>query len=236
MANNLHFHSSVLSQLEQLLPDERVSRLHVLALFVVGLQASGSVHFGHIVRRWSMVAGQLPSLVQRLHRFVCNPRVVVSTLYAPVARALLSGRQGSTLQLVMDATKVGLKGEQGCRLLTLSLCYHKRTLPLAFSVHAGPLGQVNVQEQIVLLERVLAVLPAQCQVVLMADAGFEARELVRWLQESTGRIAVGRRGLRAARCPAHPARSDELSGTGCALRGPSDCRLLFDPPLGERRG
>jgi hypothetical protein len=60
-----------------------------LALFLTGLYLAGSVHLPFIVRKWP-TPGKIPSLVNRLRRFLGNPRVCVRDYYRPVAESLVS--------------------------------------------------------------------------------------------------------------------------------------------------
>ena len=85
MPNNLQYYYKVLNQLGHWLPEERITRLRNLALLIVGLHLSGAIHLGLIVRKW-LVVGKIPSLVNRLHRFLVNPRVRVRDWHEPITR------------------------------------------------------------------------------------------------------------------------------------------------------
>ncbi len=199
--HNLAVHSRFLAELRQLLPDVRRTTLNNLALMVLGLQTGKSIHLGQIGAHLPGVTGKHPSLANRMHRFVCNPRVEVSTHYAPVARLLLGRmaqgsrrthqQNASRVLLVMDLTQAG----HFQRMLTISVVWHKRTLPLAWSVCAGTRGGIGVATQTALLAQVQAWLPAHCQPMLLADAGFESLELVHWLQTHQWAMVLRRPGL-----------------------------------------
>lgn len=198
--HNLATHSRFFAELRQLLPDVRRTTLNNLALMVLALQSSKSIHLGQIGAHLPGVTSKNASLANRMHRFVCNKRVGVSTHYAPVARLLL-GRmaqgKGSTLQgpcrvlLVMDVTQAG----RFQRMLTISVVCRKRTLPLAWCVCVGTKGGIGVTAQTALLAQVQAWLPAECQPMLLTDAGFESLELVRWLQAQQWAMVLRRPGL-----------------------------------------
>jgi hypothetical protein len=82
MHDNLRLYDQHLRRLRQLMPQERITRVRNLALLVSGLIQSGSVHLSHIARQWP-TAAKLPSLENRLRRFLSNPRLSVQRLIAP---------------------------------------------------------------------------------------------------------------------------------------------------------
>lgn len=82
MRNNLQLYNNLLGQLCQWLADERITRLRNLALMVTGLYLEKSVHLSFIVGAWP-TAGKEPSLVNRLHRFLPNHRVLPLVYYQP---------------------------------------------------------------------------------------------------------------------------------------------------------
>ena len=96
------------------------------------------------------VTSDLPSLVNRLRCFLDNPSLSVRPYYRPVAESLVSAFRGLPMRLIMYTTKQGFNA----RLLTVSIAYRKRSLPLAWSVHRGQKGWVAVKEQIALLRQV----------------------------------------------------------------------------------
>ena len=189
MRNNLHLYHIVLAQLCQWFPDERITRTRNLALFVTGLALSTAVHLPMVVRKWP-VAGQLPSLVNRLRRFLDNPRVDVRSWYRPVAEQLVQSFAGQRIRLVVDCTKVGFN----FRLLTISIAYRKRTLPLAWSVHRGRKGHVRSAEQIALFAHVRTLLPQNSEVWVVGDTGFQTVPLLRWFQRQHWHFVIRQQG------------------------------------------
>jgi hypothetical protein len=186
MHDNLRLYDQHLRRLRQLVPEERITRVRNLALLVSGLIQSGSVHLSHIARQWP-TAAKLPSLENRLRRFLCNSRLSVPRLYRPVARRLLerfqvqgsAGRAGAApIRLILDVTQVG----PAARLLSLSLAYKKRALPLCWSVHRGVKGHVQAEHAITLLEQIRPLLTPDAQVWVLGDSGFGQIELMRYLR------------------------------------------------------
>lgn len=89
MTNNLHRYHKTVCQLCQWLPGERITRVRDMALLLVGLQQSRGIHLSQIVNQWPSVVGKLPSLVNRLGRFLRNPQVEVRRWYEPLAHLLV---------------------------------------------------------------------------------------------------------------------------------------------------
>jgi hypothetical protein len=197
MRNNLQIYHIVLNQICQWLPEERVTRQRNMALLITGLFLGAAVHMPKIVRKWPVV-GKLPSLVNRLRRFLNNPRVVVKEWYRPVAKELVQPFAGGRIRLVVDCTKVGFY----FRLLTISIAYRKRTLPLAWSVHRGRKGHIKAEEIIALFDYVAQLLPENSQIWVVGDTGFQSVQLLRWFMRrhwhfvirQQGRIKVYRAG------------------------------------------
>lgn len=197
MPHNLRLYHTVLHQLCQWLPDERITRQRNMALFITGLFFGLNIHLSHIVSEWPIWAKEV-SLVNRLRRFLDNHRVDVRAWYRPVAEQIVRAFAGHQLRLIVDCTKVGTN----YRLMTISLAYRKRTLPLVWSVHAGRKGHVVTSAQIALFAEVARLIPRSAEVWVVADAGFQGVPLLRWLYKrgwhfvirQQGRIKVRRSG------------------------------------------
>jgi hypothetical protein len=189
MRNNLRLYYSTLARLTKWLPHERITRRRNLALFVTGLYLARSVHLSYVTRKWP-VPGTLPSLANRLRRFLDNPRVDVRQLYEPVARQLLRAFTGQPLRLVIDCTKLGFH----FRLMTVSLAYRKRTLPLAWSVHRGSKGTVAVTQQVALLRYVRRLIPPHSPVWVLADSGFQHVPLLRCIRRQGWHFVIRQTG------------------------------------------
>lgn len=178
MQNNLYLYHKILDQLCQWLPEERITRKRNLALLVTGLYLSASVHLSKIVRKWP-VPGKLPSLTNRLRRFLDNERVTETDYFAPLARPLLAAFANQPIRLIIDTTQVG----RHFRALVVGVAYRKRCLPLVWSAHAGASGNVAMSEVIRLLEQVRAWLPEGAQVTLLGDTAFRPSDRLYWLRE-----------------------------------------------------
>lgn len=197
MQTNLQIYHRVLNQLCQWLPGERITRKRNMALLVMGLYLSRAVHLSMVVRNWPSRSKE-PSLVNRLRRFLDNRQVDVRSWYHPLAQQLVRQFTGQPLRLVVDCTKVGLD----FRLLSISLCYRRRTLPLAWSVHRGSRGHVTVEQQLALFRYVGQLIPPHSEVWVLGDTGFQTVPLIQWLCQrgwhfvlrQQGRITVQQSG------------------------------------------
>lgn len=180
MRDNLRLYHRILDHMHRFLPTERITRLRNLALLMSGLFLARKVHLAHIVRKWP-VPGRLCSLTNRLRRFLDNPRLDVAALYAPLAQ-LLIGRFETVetpLRLILDVTKLGRRH----RLLTVSLGYRRRALPLAWQVHRGCKGSVTVAAQKALLEQIRPLIAVDKAVLVLGDSAFGQVGLMRYLRQ-----------------------------------------------------
>lgn len=200
MTNNLQLYHKTINQLRQWLPDERITRVRNMALLLVGLTSARGIHLSQIVNQWPQVAGKVPSLVNRLGRFLRNPRVEVRTWYEPLAKHLISQFKGRPLRLIIDCTKVGLH----FRMLSISIAYKKRALPLVWSIHRGRKGHVGYKAQLELLEYLFELIDDEAEVWLLGDAGFESVHLFNWLSEHNWHFVLRHPGKNKVRWPGQP--------------------------------
>lgn len=199
MHPSLHLYHNMVRQIAQWLPNERVTRQRNVALLVTGLYLSGSVHLSQIVRRWP-VPGKIPSLSNRLRRFLSRTQQTAQTYYQPLLAQTVWLLSGHRLLLVMDLTQVGKRH----RALVVTVVYRRRTLPLAWRLFAGDTGNVPVSEQIKLLERIYQVVPSGTEVCLVGDAGFRAGDLLAWLQTHEWHYVIRQRPESCVRAETYP--------------------------------
>lgn len=199
MPNNLQTYHKTLNQLCQWLPKERVTRLRNMALLMLGLQLSGAVNLPLVVRKWP-VPGKIPSLTNRLRRFLNNKHLHVRDWYHPLAQQLVRAFAGQEIRLVIDCTKVGFH----YRMMTIGMADKKRTLPLVWSIHKGRKGHVGLEEQLKLFKYVQTLLPARAKVWVMADAGFESIYLASWLRRQGWSFVIRQNGRTQVRWQGQP--------------------------------
>lgn len=189
MRDNLRVYDTMITRIRKLLPGERMTRVRNLALFLTGLYLAQAIHLALIVRKWH-VPGTIPSLANRLRRFLDNPRLNVRDYYRPVAQSLVGVFRGVPIRLIIDTTVLGF----GARLLMVSIAYRKRALPLVWSVHRGKKGWVAVKKQIALLRQAAALIPAGSEVWLLGDCEFQHVPLLSWLEKQGWHYVLRQQG------------------------------------------
>jgi hypothetical protein len=160
-----------------------------MALFVTGLYLSGQPHLSKVVRKWPLW-GKLPSLTNRLWRFLNNPKVVVEDWYEPVAQTIVRHLPAGAITLVVDTTKVGFYH----RVLSISVAFKKRTLPLTWSVRRGRKGHTKVDEQLALFNKVAKMLPENLEIWVVGDSEFQSVRLLRWFRRRHWHFVIRQQG------------------------------------------
>ena len=159
---------SLHSYLLQRIPDDCDTRLTNLIYLMMGMFQSRSIQLNLIARKTPIRAKKL-SIVKRFERFLKNPGVRVRKWFHPFAEALLlSAANAGQVHLMIDASKVAF----GFRLLMVSLAYHRRSLPIAWTWCVGSRGQSSTATKVKLLEYVYRLLPRQARVTLVGDCEF----------------------------------------------------------------
>ena len=189
MPTTLQLYHKMKHQLYQWLPGERKTRLQNMALFLTGLYLSGQPHLSKIVRKWPLL-GKLPSLTNRLWRFLNNPRVAVATWYAPVVAEIISRVPKGPITLVVDTTKVGFHH----RVMSIGMAFKKRTLPLVWSVRRGRKGHTTVDEQLGLFKKVAKMLPQKTEIWVVGDTEFQSVRLLRWFRRRNWHFVIREQG------------------------------------------
>lgn len=210
MRDNLRLYHTILQHMLRFLPHERITRLRNLALVMSGLFLARSVHLGLIVRKWPLAA-KLPSLENRLRRFLSNTAIDSVRLYTPVVRLLLGRFEGTTtpLRLLLDTTQLGRRH----RLYTVSLAWRRRALPLAFCVVGKPKGHLNVREQKALLRRIAPLMTHFPAVYILGDSEFGQVELMRYCRRQGWHFVLRLRGHYAVR----PVDDEQPGGPLCRI-------------------
>jgi hypothetical protein len=121
------------------------------------------------------------SIEMRLRRWVKHEKIEAEAIYLPFALQILEALSTSPLILVMDGSQIG----RGCMVLMVGVLYKKRALPLAWVVYQGKKGHTTAERHIEALKKVLPLIPAESEVVLLGDAEYDTTEMLIWLQEKT---------------------------------------------------
>ena len=189
MRDNLRLYHTITAEISNWLPEERITRVRNLALFLTGLYLSRKVHLSLIARTWHL-PGTIPSLANRLRRFLDNPRICVRDYYRPVAESLVSIFRGQTIRLIIDTTKLGFNTQ----LMTVCIAYRQRALPLAWRVYRAKKGWIAVQDQIALLRQAAELIPTGSEVWLMGDCEFQHVPLLSWLAKQGWHYVLRQQG------------------------------------------
>ena len=166
--NSLQLHRDLLQAFRQLgLKSPKPHQVN-LAMLCQALATCPNCHLATLALGLPL-PGHRENLVQRLRRFLKNKGDVVAS-YDPWLRHVVTQWPYRELALVMDRTDL----EDRWSILTLGAAYHHRLLPLAWDVF--PFGSTSADEQIALLQRVHAALPASASVAVtfLGDCEFRA--------------------------------------------------------------
>ena len=185
-----------------MLPEARVTRCRVLALFAAGVLWATAVALRNVAAALPLTATD-PSTERRLKRFLTNPAVSVETLWQPLLPVFLRAVGKQELAIVFDRTPY----RDRATILCLRLVVRHRLLPLVWRVMPqqepwpAPLQPI-LREMLTTLS---AALPAGAKVTLLADRGLVGPTLldcaqavgwhvVLWLRAGAGeetRIRLG---------------------------------------------
>jgi hypothetical protein len=158
--------------------DER--HLITLAMMVAGIVTGRNAQLSAVSSE-ILVAAKEKSIEMRLRRWVKHSQVDVEVVYMPFVRQILEALASTGLILVMDGSQAG----RGCMVLMVGVLYKKRALPIAWVVYKGKKGHTTAQRHIQALEKVLPLIPAGCEVVLLGDAEYDTTEMLVWVGEKT---------------------------------------------------
>ncbi len=168
-----------LQQIQQLWPEERITRMRLMAWFLAGIYESRSVQLHRIAGKIPGRAKRL-STERRLSRFLENPAVRVRPGYEPLARSLLQYLADTLgeIRLIADGTRVG----GGHQLLLVSVAFRHRAIPIAWTWVKQVRGHSSAWRQCALLAYVRRLLPPQVPVLLVGDSEFGAVDVLRQLE------------------------------------------------------
>ncbi len=186
MSTNPVYHTW-LKRIQQLRPQERVTRLRNLAWMMTGILGSRCVHLRRIAEKMPGMA-TTNSKIRRLSRFLNNPAVRVREWYDPVARDLLNRvvNRGLEVRLVADGTKIGF----GHQLLMIAIAYRRRTIPLAWTWVKGTRGHSSAYKQRALLAHIHRLMSEGADVLIVGDSEFGAVEVLRQLEQWGWRYVI----------------------------------------------
>lgn len=172
-------HYQLKDQLSQWIEPQDKRHLQGFAEIVAAILQSQSGCMSHWLPYLSHRDCQARSHLERLNYFVHNPKIKSEIFYAPLIRHFLRVWEGESLELTLDTSMLW---DQFC-LIEVCLIWGGRSIPLAQTVLEHGSATVGFEQYRPVLETVVAVLPDNCKVTLLADRGFEHGALIRWLRE-----------------------------------------------------
>lgn len=120
------------------------------------------------------------SHLERLNYLLHNPAMTAEIYYVPLLREWLQSWSGQAMTLALDTS---LYWDEYC-LIEVCLVWGGRSIVLAQQVLEHGSATVGFSDYRPVLEAVVALLPQNGKIHLLADRGFEHGELMRWLQKA----------------------------------------------------
>ena len=126
----------------------------------------------------SAIAAEMPlkaqdtSLCQRQRRWLMNGYIAIRDCYEPIIRPFITAASQRTLPLILDTTDAG----RNCHLLTASIGYCHRALPVAWIGGEGSRGHTSASTQGDLLSYIQTLIPPGADVVVLGDGEFSSVE------------------------------------------------------------
>jgi hypothetical protein len=183
---NVQLYPQLLQQLTLLLPQARPALVANLALTVLALAQSRDCHLATLATVLPL-EGKRENLIQRLRRWLKNPRLTQRVYYVPLIKHLFTHWEGAEVALVMDRTDLTNRHS----LLVLGVAYGKRAIPLAWCLLG--FGSTTAEMQVKLLKKVQPWLPAakDKRITLFADCEFRAVAVQRYCRQQKWHWQIG---------------------------------------------
>lgn len=175
MSSRVRLLHAWMDQMAVLLPDVRVTRVRVLALFATGILWAQSVTLLKVAATLPLPAADLSS-ERRLKRFLTNPQVSVERLWQPLLPALLRGLGQREVVLVFDPTPY--RGD--ATILVVGVVVRHRVLPLLWRVvpQQDPWPERLPTLLTPMLSAIMTALPPGATATLLADRGLVGPGLI----------------------------------------------------------
>lgn len=175
--------------MQELRPNERVTRIRNFSWLLFGLYKSRSVHLSKVAEKIPGAA-YLPSMTRRMRRLMSNPAIQVRTWYEPLAKSIIQRLAHKEIRLIVDGSKVG----SGHQLLLVAIAYRSRSIPLAWTWVKGSRGHSTSHKQMALLAYVHGLIPAKSKVLLVGDAEFGEVDVQKLLEKWHWKYVLRQKG------------------------------------------
>jgi hypothetical protein len=180
MTDHHKVYTKVLKTLKGMMKLSHPGHVTTLAMMIAGIVMSRKAQLSTMSAE-APVEAKEKSIEMRLRRWVKHEKIETDVIYQPFAEQILAALSSSPLVLVMDGSQIG----RGCMVLMVGVLYKKRALPLAWVVYQGKKGHTTAERHIEALKKVLPLIPAGSEVVLLGDAEYDTTEMLLWLKEET---------------------------------------------------
>lgn len=178
MTDRYKVYTKVLKVLKEMVRLSHPGHVLTLAMMIAGIVTSRHAQLSSVSAETATQAKE-KSTEMRLRRWVKHQQIDADVVYLPFARQILEALSSQPLVLVMDGSQLG----RGCMVLMISVLYQKRALPLCWVVYKGKKGHTTAQRHIEALTKVLPLLPANGQIVLLGDAEYDTTEMLLWVKQ-----------------------------------------------------
>jgi Transposase DDE domain len=172
-------HRQLQVQLSQWIHPKDQRHLQVFSENVAAILQAQSACLSHWLPYLSHRDCEARSHMERLNYFVHNPNINAETFYVPLLRQFLQAWEGTAMTLTLDTSVLW---DQYC-LIEVCLIWGGRSIPLGQTVLEHGSATVGYEDYRPVLENTLKLLPPGCQVMLLADRGFEHGAFIRWLRD-----------------------------------------------------
>jgi hypothetical protein len=181
-----HLYLQLQQQMSQWIKPKDKRHLQGFSEAVAAILQSKSACLSHWLPYLSHRNCKARSQMERLNYFVHNPQIIAETFYNPLLKHFLQAFAGESLELALDTSVLW---NEYC-LIEVCLIWGGRSISLAQVVLEHGSATVGFEHYRPILEQVLALLPSQSHITLLADRGFEHGELIRWLQHNQWAWAI----------------------------------------------
>lgn len=173
MTDHYKVYAKVVKVLKEMLRLSHPGHVLTLAMLIAGIVTGRNAQLSSVSAETATKAKD-KSNEMRLRRWVKHQAIDADVIYMPFAKQVLEALSALALILVMDGSQVG----RGCMVLMVSVLYQKkRALPICWIVYQGKKGHTTAQRHIEALSKVLPLIPADGQVILLGDAEYDTFQL-----------------------------------------------------------
>lgn len=146
--------------------------LVTFAWAIVGLILEKSVHLS----KWGLHRSgtmQAASKQRQFVRWLKNAKIDTVEIYRKLAQSALTEWTGQTIYLALDSSSLW----DQFVLVRVALIYRGRALPLSWVILKQQSTMVAFEKYKSILKAAAVILPKECQVILLADRGFDDNDL-----------------------------------------------------------